>query len=374
MKKPYIPPQLPPDLSQIYKGDFILLLGEANRELARLGELPNLLPNINLAERLAAPLLKKEAVLSSKIEGTQTTLSELFKHEAQISDVEKQDDISKQAKEVENYVRAMHEGMNEIKKLSLSLRTLKNMHRVLLAGVRNDQGIPGEFRDFDAYIGPKGTPIELATYVASPPAEVNKLMHKLESYIHEPSEEDAIIQCALLHYQFEAVHPFGDGNGRIGRLLIPLFFFYKEIIKYPLIYISEYFEKNHAEYYSRLQAVTEKGDWEGWIRFFLNGIITQSRTTFDRGEAIIDLYKQYHDRNFFNLQSPFTMELIQHIFSFPYTAAPFLAHQAKMSKKTARSLLENMTLKNLLVPSRGYYRKYPVKIYEFRDLLKIINK
>ena len=374
MKKAHSPAPLPPKLDSLYVPEFILLLGKANRELARLGELPNLLPNTGLAERLAAPLLKKEAILSSKIEGTQTTLSELYKHEAQIYDIENQDEEAKQAKEVENYVRAMHRGMTESEEKSLSLGTLRHMHNVLLTGVRNDQGIPGEFRNFDAYIGPKGTPVELATYIASPPEKIKELMGQFEIYLHSSAIEDPIIQCALLHYQFEAVHPFGDGNGRIGRLLIPLFFYYKKIIKYPLIYISEYFEKNHEEYYEKLQNVTDNNDWDGWIKFFLEGIILQSKTTFDRGEAIIELYKKYHDRDFLKLQSPYSLPLIQHIFQFPFTAAPFLATKSKMSQKTARSLLENMADRGLLKTSSGFYRKYRVKVYEFSALLNIINK
>ena len=376
MKHPYSPPHLPPKLENLYTSDFIYLLGEANRSLAKLGEMPNILPNEKLVDRLAAPLLRKEAILSSKIEGTQTTMGELLKYEAQISDVKEKDEKSHEAnKEVENYVKAMHKAMQDIKQISLTLRTIKNMHEVLLSGARRDQGVPGEFRDYDAYIGPPGTPKELATYVASPPEKVLDLMNGLENYINKKNTlEDPLVQCALIHYQFEAIHPFGDGNGRIGRLLVPLFFYYKDIIKYPFVYVSEFFETNHQEYYSRLLNVTENNDWKGWIEFFLKAIREQSETTNKRGQSIIQLYKKTQDIVHEASQSSNAIFMVEHIFQHPYTVAPLISKQLKIAPKTARSLAEKFISLGLLRPGKGKWGSRPVKVYVFTSLLDIIKR
>lgn len=372
MKKPFIPGILPPDLSVIYTLDFIRLLGEANRSLARLGELPHLIPNTDL---LAAPLLRKEAVLSSKIEGTQTTLSELFKYEAQISDTDvKRED----AKEVENYVKALHQGMEDVGKIGLTIRTIKNMHKVLLTGVRNEQGVPGEFRDFQNYIAPRGTPIEQATYMPPPPQEVTRLMDEFESYLSQKETiEDPIIQSGLLHYQFEAIHPFGDGNGRIGRLLIPLFFYERSVIKYPLVYISEVLEQNHKTYYELLRGITEEGGWGNWLRFFVEAIKNQSDATHKRGEAIIELYRKYHEWARNEMQTVNATVLVEHIFRHPYTAAPFVSKRLKVAPPTAMRLLEKFADAKILDRSRGVIKRpkfpRPVRLYIFKELIDIIN-
>jgi Fic family protein len=374
MKKAFVPPKLPPNLQDIYTPKFILLLGQANRALARLGQMPNLLPDKSVVDRLAAPLLKKEAILSSKIEGTQTTLSELYKYEAEIDNLNKRDNNRDDVKEVENYVNAMHAGMEDIKSLSLSIRTIKNMHLVLLSNARSEQGVPGEFRTFDAYIAPKGTPKEFATYIAAPPEKVADSMASLEEYINsKKAVEDPLIQCALLHYQFEAIHPFGDGNGRIGRLLIPLFFYYQDIVKYPFIYISEYFERNHDEYYERLLAVSEKNDWKGWIEFFLKGIISQSDATCKRGESIIQLYRDTHALIKVEIHSSNAVSTVEHIFRLPYTAAPLLAKRINVAKKTARELLDKLLVLGVLTTAKGRLGSRPVRVYVFKKLIDIIN-
>ncbi|OGY41604.1 MAG: hypothetical protein A2Y82_01300 [Candidatus Buchananbacteria bacterium RBG_13_36_9] len=372
MKTPYIPTILPPNLDSVYTQDFVKSLCEANRALAKLSELPHLLPNVDL---LSAPLLRKEAVLSSKIEGTQTTLSELYKYEAQIGD-----DVKKEeAKEVENYVKAMHKGMEDITNLSLSLRTIKNMHAVLLHEVRNEQGEPGEFRNFQNYIAPRGTPFENATYVPPPPQEIPNLMGMLEKYLNDKDvKEDPIIQCALLHYQFEAIHPFGDGNGRIGRLLIPLFFYERGIIKAPLIYVSEFLEQNHQDYYALLRNISEQNDWVPWLRFFIEAIKIQSNVTHRRAEEIIDLYRNYHQKILEKAQSSNAVALVEHIFKYPYTAAPFVSKKIGVSHQTSMRLLERFVELGALKRVQGRMKRpkfsRPVRLYVFQELIDIVNK
>lgn len=372
MKNPFIPPPLPPDLSGIYTPDFVRRLGEANRALAKLGELPNLLPNTDL---LAAPLLRKEAVSSSAIEGTQTTLAELYKYEAKIEDkaIRKED-----AREVEGYVKALHQGMEDVKNLSLSLRTVKNMHKVLLESARKDQGVPGEFRNFQAYIAPPGTPIEQATFIPVPPLEVAPLMDALEQYMNNKKAlDDIIVRCGLIHYQFEAIHPFGDGNGRIGRLLIPLFFYEMGAIEYPLVYVSEFFEKDRRIYYDRLLNISERNDWQGWLSYFLEAVRTQAEATARRGKAIIELYKNYHEIIRQDMQSSNAVALVEHIFRHPYTAAPFVKKKMNVSPVTAMRLLEQFARRGLLKRSKGVMKRQkfsrPVRLYVFEKLISIVN-
>jgi len=368
MKNPFTPPLLPPDLKNIFIPDLVKLLGEANRSLARLGELPHILPD---TDHLAAPLLRKEAVSSSAIEGTQTTLAELYKHEANILTGATE---STDAKEVENYVKALHKGMQDVKNFGLSTRVLKAMHKVLMTGVRNEQGVPGEYRDFPVHIAPKGTPIEQATFVPPSSLEIDRLMKDLENYMNNVSSlEDPIIQCALAHYQFEAIHPFGDGNGRIGRLLIPLLFYHQKVIAYPLIYVSEFFERDRKEYYARLLAISETGDWDGWIKYFLRAIKNQSELTYRRGEAIIKLYKEHHDLVRKEMSSSNSVALVDHIFHHPYTAAPFLAFQLKVNQVTAMRLLERFATLGILKRSSGKYRKRKVRVFGFTRFIEIIN-
>lgn len=373
MEKPHIPSSLPPvGLSHLYSAAFIRLLGEANRALARLGELPHLLPTPDF---LAAPLLKKEAVLSSRIEGTQTTLAQLLKYEARLADAKAGD---QDAREVSNYVKALHRGMDDIDRFALSHRTIAGMHRVLLAGARRDQGVPGQYRTFQNYIAPPGTPIERATYVPPPPQDVPSLMGKLEAYMNRRDVlEDPLVQCGLLHYQFEAIHPFGDGNGRIGRLLVPLFFYERKIIGYPLVYVSEFFEQRRKEYYEHLRAVSAQKNWKAWLVFFLQAIKDQSETTHRRGESIFHLYKESHETVRRTSQSPHAIALVEHLFRHPVTAAPFLSKSLAVTPVTAMRLLEQFARQGLLDRSQGVMRRpknpRPVRVYAFRKLMQIIS-
>jgi len=371
-KSPYIPPPIPPKLEGLYVPDFVRSLGEANRALARLGELPSLLPNLDL---LAAPLLRKEAILSSKIEGTQTTLGDLYKYEAKIDD----HNVNRgQAKEVENYVKAMHRGMDDLSTLSLSLRTIRNMHGVLLQGVRNEQGVPGEFRNFQNYIAPRGTPIEEASYVPPAPQHVLELMSQMEVYLNKNDVvEDPIIQCGLLHYQFEAIHPFGDGNGRIGRLLVPLFFFERGIIGYPLVYISEFCERHDGDYRLLLRNVSEKQEWKPWLRFFVEAVKTQSGAIHKRGRKIIDLYREYHEQATKLSHSSNAVALVDHLFKSPYTAAPVVAKRLRITQATAMRLLESFLKADILTSRQGRVvrPKYsrPVRLFVLQKLIDILN-
>ncbi len=236
-------------------------MGVANAELARYDGL--LLGVINPAI-LLSPITTQEAVLSSKIEGTQATLDEVLEHEAGI---EASGEIKKDIQEISNYRKTLSIAYEEIQERPLSLHLIREMHRVLLDSVRGSQKTPGSFRTTQNWIGSAGCTIDDATYVPPEPLVMNDSLQNLQEYI-AGDELDPLLQLAILHAQFEIIHPFLDGNGRIGRLLIPLFLYKKESISSPMFYLSSYLEKNRDEYYQRLRAITELGDWDSWIELF----------------------------------------------------------------------------------------------------------
>ncbi|MBI4683986.1 MAG: Fic family protein [Nitrospirae bacterium] len=278
----FVPNPLPPVIS--YDKKLISLLSEADRLLGELSGTGRLLPNPYL---LIAPYIRREAVSSSRIEGTQASLSDLFFYEA--SEESKVPDVI----EVRNYVQAMEYGIKRLKDLPISTRLINEIHKVLMKGVRGDHATPGEIRRSQNWIGSPGCTLNEATYVPPPVEEMKETLSTWEKYLHSNPEEPPLIQCALLHYQFEAIHPFLDGNGRIGRLIITFFLYEKEYLTQPLLYLSAFFDKYRDEYYDRLLAVSHKGDWRGWLEFFLRGVINQSKDAITDAKKILTLHAEY---------------------------------------------------------------------------------
>ena len=254
----FIPNPLPPSI--IYK-DLINLLSEADRLLGELSGTGRTLLNPYL---LIGPYTRREAVSSSRIEGTEASLSDLFYFEAAETEKPKVSDV----KEVKNYVKAMEAGIKRLKDLPISVRLIREIHKILMQGVRGEQAEPGELRKSQNWIGRQGCTLNEATFVPPPIDEMAKALSDWENYLHSNPKEPPLIQCALMHYQFEAIHPFLDGNGRIGRLLITFFLCEKGFLTQPLLYLSEFFEKHRSEYYSRLLGVSQRGEWKEWIEFF----------------------------------------------------------------------------------------------------------
>ena len=279
----YLPAPLPPPLA--WGQELTVSLSAADRAIGGLAGEGRRLPNPHLFIR---SLVRKEAVLSSRIEGTQATLGELLAAEADAAAVRSSADLQ----EVGNYVTALEYGLKRLETLPVSLRLVRELHECLMRGVRGDAATPGEFRRSQNWIGPPGCTLENATYVPPPPSELMACLDSWERFLHDDALPP-LVHAALAHAQFEAIHPFLDGNGRVGRLLITLLLVEREIIPSPLLYLSGFFEATREEYYERLLGVTEGGGWEEWLIYFLRGVTLQSQDAVDRIRLIDDLFAKW---------------------------------------------------------------------------------
>jgi Fic family protein len=270
--KAFRPNSLPPAID--WNERLVRSLSKADQLLGRLAGEGQRLPNPHV---LIRPFIRREAVFSSRIEGTQSTLGELLAAEAGATPNRSPEDL----REVANYVVALEYGIERLKTLPLSLRLVRELHEKLMDGVRGDHATPGEFRRTQNWIGRPGCTLSDASYVPPPPDMLLEHLGKWEEFLHDDSIPP-VVQAALLHYQFEAIHPFIDGNGRVGRLLITLFLCARRVLPEPLLYLSAFFEATRADYYDGLRAVTEKGDWNNWISYFLNGVARQSEDALSR--------------------------------------------------------------------------------------------
>jgi len=284
----FIPNPLPPSIS--WSAALVSALGEAERNLGRLASLADALPSPHI---LVRPFIRREAVLSSRIEGTRASLIDLYHYEsAQLSLFEDTSDV----REVHNYVRALDYGLGRLQTLPVSLRLIREIHGLLMAGVRGEHLTPGEFRRSQNWIGPPGSTIESATLVPPPVDEMHPALHALEEFVHAPSDLPRLVRLGLIHYQFEAIHPFLDGNGRVGRLLLILLLIEWGLISQPLLYLSAFFEAHRLDYYARLLAVSQRDEWESWLLFFLKGISSQSLDSINRIERLGQLRTAYQER------------------------------------------------------------------------------
>ena len=279
----YVPNPLPPKVEVDW--ELASLLSKADSKLGELSSAGQLLPNVHL---LIKPLLiRREAVTSSRIENTQSGLDDLFLFEADETQLFFMSDV----KEIFNYVRAMEYGIKRLEDLPISSRLICEIHEILMKGVRGEYATPGLLRTSQNWIGGR-TPMD-AIYVPPPVPEMQQCFSDLERYIHSNAEEPALIQCALVHYQFEAIHPFLDGNGRIGRLLITFMLLERKLLSQPLLYLSDFFERHREEYYKLLLNVSQKGDWKVWLTFFLNGVCQQSEDALLTIQKLLDLQNRY---------------------------------------------------------------------------------
>lgn len=282
----FIPKPLPPDPPVEVSGFLQTLLSQADYALGRLDGAILTLPNPDLFMFM---YVRKEAVLSSQIEGTQSSLQNLLAAEARLFDPETPGDVN----EVINYVRAMNYGWERLSTLPVSVRLIKEIHSELMRGVRGGKLTPGELRTSQNWIGPAGCTLAEATFVPPPPHEVPQLLGDLERFFHAQDDIPVLIRVGLAHAQFETIHPFLDGNGRIGRLLITFLLVEKGLLRKPLLYLSHYFKRHRAEYYERLQAVRDAGEWEGWLEFFLRGIAKVSEEASQTAAAILRMREEY---------------------------------------------------------------------------------
>lgn len=364
--KPFIPYSLP--IKNLNFEKLITLVGEASKKLSLYNGILQVIPNPNI---LLAPLTTKEAVLSSKIEGTQVSFTELLQYDAdECYDENKIDDID----EIVNYRTAMLEAEKMFDaRPFIHLNMIKDLHNILLSGVRGNNKDRGEFRKIQVYIGSVGCTIDNATYIPPEAQHVLPALDKWEKYINN-SEQETLIQCAIMHAQFEMIHPFLDGNGRIGRMLIPLFLYQKQYIDKPVFYLSEFFETNRKEYYQRLNAISSNEKWDDWIEFFLKAIIEQANKNIIKSKEIIDLYNNMKEEFTRITHSEFAINILDNLFKKPIISSKELfvmskINTARTSSYLFKKLYENNILK-IIKPGTGNRST----IYSFDKLIQISEK
>ena len=328
----FIPRPLPRSLS--LAEETINSLSEADRALGTLNGMGETLPNPHL---LIVPFTRREAVLSSKIEGTQASLSELFQFEAG-----KETAGSPDVREVSNYVRAMEYGLQRLKELPLSTRLVRELHEQLLRGLRGEHYTPGEFRISQNWIGAPGCSLNEATFVPPPPSEMLPLLSDWEQFLNARSRFPPLVECALMHYQFEVIHPFLDGNGRVGRLLVTLYLVARRHLCQPLLYLSAFFESHRNEYYEGLLTVSQRGDWGEWLRFFLGGVAEQSWDAVRRSRGILGLQVEYRRKLYDARASRSTIRLVDILFQSPVLTVPMAMSALEITYPSAAKALVNL--------------------------------
>ncbi len=356
----YIPDPLPPKLT--WTDELVRALSDADRAIGKLAGEGGRLPNPHL---LIRPFVRREAVLSSRIEGTQATLGELLAAEAGAAVSRSPADL----REVANCVVALEYGIQRLQSLPLSLRLVRELHARLMKGVRGNHATPGEFRRSQNWIGPPGCTLSNATYVPPPANEMMGCLDAWEKFLHEVSHPP-LAQVALAHYQFEAIHPFLDGNGRIGRLLITLFLVERAILPTPLLYLSAFFEATRRDYYDRLLGVTERGEWKAWIEYFLNGVARQAEDALNRAERINKLLDKWR-MAVAGSSSRIPAALLDRLAENPYWTVKRAAERLDVAYTTAQRAVEKLEAHSILTQTTDAKRD---RVYCATAILKILEE
>jgi Fic family protein len=297
--------------------------------------------------------IRKEAVLSSQIEGTQSSLDDVLAAEAQIMDASRPGDVS----EVLNYIDAMNHGLDRLAELPISVRLIREIHERLLTGVRGQERRPGELRVTQNWIGPEGCTLEDATFVPPPPSEVQDAMAALEAYLNEETPAP-LIQIGLAHAQFETIHPFLDGNGRVGRLLIAFLLCQREVLSQPVLYISHYFRQHRQRYYDLLQATRDSGDWESWLSFFLEAVATVAEEATETARAIVDMREDHRRRiaTEFGRVTGNGLVVLESLYARPIVTVNAVAELTSVSFTAASKLVDRFVETGLLREVTGHAR------------------
>jgi Fic family protein len=359
----FVPNKLPPKID--YDQPLIALLSQADRQLGELSGTGRLLPSPYL---LISPYVHREAVSSSRIEGTRASLDDLFLYEASTSEKPRVEDV----KEVRNYVLAMEHGLKLLQSLPISIRLIREIHKVLMDEVRGNTATPGELRRTQNWIGRPGSTPETATIVPPPVAEMNAALGEWDKYFHSNPAEPPLIQCALMHSQFEAIHPFLDGNGRVGRLLITFFLIERGHLTQPLLYLSSYFDRHREEYYARLLAVNQKGDWRGWLAFFLEGIVAQTADAIADSKTILELNTNYHKQLSQAKSVPETARrIVDEVFVNPFVSISALAAKWELSFNSVKNGVNKLVQLGILEEMPGRRRN---RIFVAKKLMELLNR
>lgn len=330
----FVPHPLPPALE--YRLEVVQALSQADRAVGELAGVGRELQNPSL---FITPFVRQEAVLSSRIEGTRSNLEDLLTYEAGGFRQQSPSEIS-DVREVHNYVVALEYALDRITTLPLSLRLLREIHARLMQGVRGEHATPGEFRTTQNWIGAPGSLLRTATFVPPPPEELMACLDAFEKYLHAECEHPPLVRLAFIHYQFEAIHPFVDGNGRIGRLLIALLFVYWEILPLPLLYLSAFFEQHRDTYYEALQRVSMEGAWEEWVIFFLRGVQEQARLTTERIKKVQNLQSTWREHIRQETRSTNALRVMDLFFCTPVLTAMQVCEKLNVAYTSAKSALD----------------------------------
>ena len=358
----FVPNPLPPTPPIHIDEELLDILSRADQALGRLDASADMIPNPDL---FVSMYVRKEAVSSSQIEGTQASLTDVLEYEA--SAARRRGDVA----EVVNYVTAMNNGLERLKELPLSNRLLREIHSDLLKGTRGSEWAPGEFRRSQNWIGPEGGDLSTAHYIPPPVHEMQQAMGNLEQFIHSEAHLPVLLKIGLIHSQFETVHPFLDGNGRMGRLLITFFLCQQGVLKRPLLYLSAYFKQYRREYYERLQAVRDTGDFEGWLKFFLTAVWSVSREAGQTAHRILVMREEH--RQMIQERAPGSvngLELLDFLYRRPYVSVTQAAELLNVSYPTANSVVANLVELGLLDEITGHERNRLFFYAPFVELLQ----
>jgi len=361
--KAFLPEPLPPTPDIDYDGELRTALSNADRDVARLDAIATVLPNPDL---FVAMYVKHEAVLSSQIEGTQSTLEDVLAFEVDSA----HNDAPKDVKEVVNYVRAMNHGLTRLGEgFPLSLRLLREIHDELMHGARGGEKSPGEFRRTQNWLGGKGSTLATAAFVPPPPHALMETLGALEKFLHEgKSSVPLLIRCGLAHAQFETIHPFLDGNGRVGRLLITLMLCEVQALSRPLLYLSVFLKAHRAEYYDRLTAIRSQGHWEPWLKFFLRGMSQTARAATRTAHDIVALRESHRGDVGTNAKA---LKLLDHLYRQPLVSAKQVTAAVGCSTPTALKLLDDFAARGWLKEITGQKRR---RLYRYQPYMDLFHR
>ena len=359
----FLPAPLPPVPPIRLEGELQALLSRADRALGRLDGSIQTLPHPDL---FVAMYVRKEAVLSSQIEGTQSSLQDVLAAEARVLSADRPDDVD----EVFNYVGAMNRGLARLASLPVSVRLIREIHERLLDGVRGQHRSPGELRTSQNWIGPGGCTLAEATFVPPPPHEVPRLLGELESFLHDESGLPLLVRIGLAHAQFETIHPFLDGNGRVGRLLITFLLCEKQVLLKPVLYLSHYFKRHRQRYYDQLQAVRDQGAWEQWLVFFLTGVVEVSQQAAETARRVLLLREQHRQliTDAFGRAAGNGHRVLEHLYQHPIIAVTQVRDLIGTSYPAANNLVTQFVTHGVLHEMTGQKRN---RRFIYRDYVEL---
>lgn len=356
------PAALPPRPELVIDDEMLRLLVEANRGLAKLDTLANSIPNMDL---FVSMYVRKEALISSQIEGTQCTLDDVL-------DPDQDKNMNLDVAEIVNYVKATQFALDRLSSLPLCNRLLREVHAILMQGVRGQEKNPGEFRHSQNWIGAENCSLKTARFIPPNPADMEEAMSALEKFINESKDYDALIRAALIHYQFETVHPFLDGNGRIGRLLILLYLMTQRLLTKPVLYVSYFLKKNQVEYYDRIHEVRRQGNYEQWIRFFLEAVEAAAMDAVD----LIAMLTELHDRNLSLLsttpaRTARLRKFFDYVEQYPITDIRHVSTALQLSYNTAAKGIQGLAELGILKERTNAARN---RVFAYEEYLNILRR